>query len=98
MGFLKMGKVESALEIFHDMEGWGIFPDIVTYNTMLRGFCDAGDLEQALNLVERMRKEGRQLDAIAYSALSDAMGRAGRMGDLEKLMSQSMEVGVQYNS
>ena len=41
-------------------------PDLVSYSTIIKGFCKIGDLEQGLQLFSQMTRRGTKPDAISF--------------------------------
>ncbi|KHN45235.1 Putative pentatricopeptide repeat-containing protein [Glycine soja] len=56
-GYSMMGDAGDLLEAMWlrlEMERCGIFPDVVTYNILIKGLCDIFRLEEAMGLMEKM--------------------------------------------
>uniref|UniRef100_A0A7N0V7Q0 Pentatricopeptide repeat-containing protein n=1 Tax=Kalanchoe fedtschenkoi TaxID=63787 RepID=A0A7N0V7Q0_KALFE len=60
-------------------------PDIVTYNTIVKAFCQKGSLDEALSFVDVMEKAGVEADVITFNTLMEAFCKSGRVGDTEKI-------------
>ncbi|CAA7041565.1 unnamed protein product [Microthlaspi erraticum] len=52
-------------------------PDIWTYNILLGGLCDNGELERALVIFEDMQKKEMGLDIVTYTTIIQGMCKAG---------------------
>merc|ERR1719221_1027350 len=61
-----------------DMAKLKIEPNVITYSTILKGYCQENRLDQAFDLLEDMKKT-RQFtpDEIAYNTLLDGCARHG---------------------
>ena len=46
-------------------------PDLITYSTMIKGFCRSKNIERALILLEEMDKENIRADEVLYNSLLD---------------------------
>merc|ERR1719482_2337020 len=58
-GFILEDRLESAMGIFEEMnKSESSKPDHVTYMTLVRAFCDSGDITKAIDIVERMLEQG----------------------------------------
>lgn len=49
----------------------GRSPDVVTYTTSVRTYCNEGRLDEAKNVVMEMNRSGVTMDAMAYNTLMD---------------------------
>jgi pentatricopeptide repeat protein len=48
-----------------------IKPDLITYSTMIKGYCREKNLEQALVTLDEMEKRGIKADEVLYNSLLD---------------------------
>lgn len=56
-GYVKLKKLDAAMELFRQMEkGTGVCPDVLTLNTLVRGMIDAGQPKECLAFVKRMAR------------------------------------------
>merc|ERR1719410_3281436 len=70
-------------------------PDMVTYSTLLKGFCASGDLDTALGLLEEMRKQGTfKADEMLYNTLLSGCAREQRISDALRILSEMRDTGV----
>jgi pentatricopeptide repeat protein len=53
----------------------GVTPDLITYSTVIKGYCVVGDLEQAIQLFTLMRKRNLQPDVALFNTLLDGLAR-----------------------
>lgn len=51
----------------------GLFPDLVTFSTLIDGYCKEGELDHALEIYDHMVKVGQRLDLVAYNSIIDAL-------------------------
>lgn len=78
---VKSGQMDAAIQLFSEMKDEAekmnrqeIFPDAVTYTTLLKGFRDAKDLLSVQKLVIEMKSsENLFIDRVAYTAIVDAL-------------------------
>lgn len=71
-----------------------IEPNLVTYNIVIKAYCEMGNPDLAISLLEEMGKKGIDPDLISYNTLLDWLYRNGRFGDGEKLWGQMDEKNV----
>merc|ERR1719362_1213141 len=70
-------------------------PDMVTYSTLLKGFCASGDLDTALGLLEEMRKQGTfKADEMLYNTLLSGCAREQRIGDALRILNEMRDTGI----
>eukprot|EP00419_Tripos_fusus_P047284 CAMPEP_0172829918 /NCGR_PEP_ID=MMETSP1075-20121228/21867_1 /TAXON_ID=2916 /ORGANISM="Ceratium fusus, Strain PA161109" /LENGTH=904 /DNA_ID=CAMNT_0013672125 /DNA_START=1 /DNA_END=2711 /DNA_ORIENTATION=+ len=64
-------------------------PDIVTYSTIIKGFCASGNLDQALELQKEMLADGKFMpDEMMYNSLLDGCAREHRLSDALRLVDE----------
>merc|ERR550532_992885 len=72
-----------------------IEPDVVTYSTLIKGFCASGNLDRALGLLQEVEKEGKFLpDEMMYNSLLDGCAREHRVREALQLVEQMRKSGV----
>jgi len=74
---VKCGDVTSAEEILdqmvteHDIE-----PDLISYSTVLKGYCQNGDLLKALCMFQEMKEHSLRCDELVYNTLMEGCVKA----------------------
>merc|ERR1719272_1473553 len=69
--------------------------DIVTFSTLVKGFCAVGDLDQALELVKGMKRSGKYApDEVMYNSLLGGCAKEQRVGEALQLMDDMRASGV----
>ncbi|KAL8521199.1 hypothetical protein ACS0TY_011660 [Phlomoides rotata] len=94
----KAGKVLKASRIFRDMqlaELGSPLPNIVTHNLMLEGFCREGMLEEAGNLVMRMKRDSIFSNVESYNIWLLGLVRNGKLLQAQTLLKEMAGEGVQ---
>merc|ERR1719191_2295382 len=88
-----MDRVPSLLE---DMKSANpaIEPDIVTYSTIVKGYCNSGGLDHALLVLKEVHACKFQPDEVMYNSLLDGCAREHRPDDALKLLSSMRQGGV----
>ncbi|XP_020258555.1 putative pentatricopeptide repeat-containing protein At1g53330 [Asparagus officinalis] len=77
----KAGRKGEVVEILEEMKKACVEPDVVTYNAMIAGFCDDGDLDAALGAMNEMKKEGIKPDVVSYNTVISGFCKKGRAED-----------------
>ena len=63
MGFVKIKlKIDEAMNLFNEVSNKGVTPNVVTYNTLIGGFCRVEGHKVALELFHKMQACGQPLD------------------------------------
>ncbi|KAG6471652.1 hypothetical protein ZIOFF_067362 [Zingiber officinale] len=74
------GRMEEAMELWREMAsgtGPGCSPNTVTYSTLMDGLSKAGRVEEAMSLLDNMKRIGLGADAYVYGALVSGLCNAG---------------------
>ncbi|XVF25948.1 hypothetical protein REPUB_Repub13aG0258000 [Reevesia pubescens] len=84
-------------------EKLSIKPDLVSYNTVIKAFCEMGSLDSALLMLDEMEKKGVEPDLITFNTLFDGFFKNGRFVDREKIWDKMVDKTVEpdvrsYNS
>mmetsp|Transcript_40585 Transcript_40585/g.127977 ORF Transcript_40585/g.127977 Transcript_40585/m.127977 type:complete len:720 (+) Transcript_40585:12-2171(+) len=84
------GDVARAASWFRTMTAEdGIAPDLMCYNGLIRGFAGQGELDEAMRLYDRLRREGLSPDEWTYGPLLDG-ARAARASRLARSLGAQM--------
>ncbi|CAN6544215.1 unnamed protein product [Malus baccata var. baccata] len=80
------GRLKKATEFLGFMETLGIQPNVVTYNTIIHGYCSIGRVGRAQMLFSALKDKGVELDSYMYVACA-------RKEDL-RLFNKMLEIGL----
>merc|ERR1719498_1031778 len=80
--------------LFRDMCERGVTPDLITYSTVIKGYCVQGDLEQAIQLFTLMRKRNIQPDAILFNSILDGAARKQMTSLVEQVLTDMESCGI----
>jgi len=70
-------------------------PDMVTYSTLVKGFCASGDLDTALGLLDEMRRQGTFVaDEMLYNTLLSGCAREQRISDALRIVNEMRNTGT----
>ncbi|MCV5004772.1 pentatricopeptide repeat-containing protein, partial [Escherichia coli] len=61
--------LDKAFASVNKMENQGLFPDVITYNAILDGFCKQGRMHEAEQVLRRMTEHGVKPDRSTYTSL-----------------------------
>jgi len=51
-------------------------PDLITYSTMIKGYCKDKNIEAALVMLDTMQQENIKADEVLYNSLLDGCCKA----------------------
>ncbi|XP_018492565.1 pentatricopeptide repeat-containing protein At2g06000 isoform X2 [Raphanus sativus] len=93
-----MGKAEKALELLAEMMMTSS-PDIVTYNTLIKGFCESNDLNKAYDMFcEVKSRKGCSLDVVTYTSMMSGYCKAGKVKEASLLFDEMVGLGIYPNN
>jgi pentatricopeptide repeat protein len=70
-------------------------PDIVTYSTIVKGYCVEGDVDRAFSVLEDMKSDDRLTpDEIMYNSVLDGCAKQHRVDDALKLLEEMKCMGI----
>merc|ERR1719428_1261313 len=79
-----MDKVPALLE---EMKQGHVEPDVITYSTLVKGYCLAGDVDRAFAVLDEMKVDGKfSPDEILYNSLLDGCAKQGRVDEALRLL------------
>jgi pentatricopeptide repeat protein len=75
---VKSGDLATAEALLHDIAspGTALEPDLITFSTLLKGYCHVGELDKALQLAEAIKARGLRCDELVYNTLMDGCVKA----------------------
>jgi len=68
--------------------------DIITYNTLLKGHCNTGDLQSAKSLLVEMRQAGHTPNDVSYNCLINSAVSSGNFNEAWDIISTMQDNGV----
>ncbi|KAK8663277.1 hypothetical protein V6N13_083100 [Hibiscus sabdariffa] len=83
-GSKKSSKIKRSTKTFPKKK-LSIEPDLVSYNTVIKVFCDTGSLDSARLMLDEMEKKGVWLAVITFNTLLYNFCKNGRVDDGEKI-------------
>ncbi|KAH8512300.1 hypothetical protein H0E87_009508 [Populus deltoides] len=71
-----------------------IEPDLVSYNTVMKAFCEMGSLDSAVSLLDEIEKKGLNPDLITFNTLLNGLYANGRFDSGEGIWQRMKEKNV----
>ncbi|KAK9907037.1 hypothetical protein M0R45_002490 [Rubus argutus] len=95
---VKSKKFDMVEKIFGEVpEKLSIEPDLVSYNTMVKAFCEMGSFDSAVLMIQEMEKKGVKPDVITFNTILDCLYGNKRFSDAEKIWGQMVEKNIVPN-
>jgi len=75
---VKGGDLQTAESLLHEIASPAspLEPDLITFSTLLKGYCHSGELDKALQLAEAIKSRGLVCDELVYNTLMDGCVKA----------------------
>eukprot|EP00933_Yihiella_yeosuensis_P033263 TRINITY_DN26_c0_g1_i2.p1 TRINITY_DN26_c0_g1~~TRINITY_DN26_c0_g1_i2.p1 ORF type:complete len:872 (+),score=200.07 TRINITY_DN26_c0_g1_i2:162-2618(+) len=90
----EMEEVPNILKLMREADP-PIVPDVITFSTIVKGFCVAGDLEKALALMSEMKAtKGSEPDELTYNSMIDGCVKTGRIDTAMMLIDEMKASGI----
>lgn len=96
-GLARCGMMHEVPELLKGMRDSDppVQPDIITYSTIVKGYCIAGDVDRAFALLDEMKKLGNvKPDEVLYNSLLDGCAKQSRVEEALKLLEEMKQEGV----
>jgi len=82
-------QLESVESLIDEIDGHGApVSDVVSYNTLLKGYAQHNDASSAISIIRRMRKRNLRPNAISFNTAMDAAVRSSRCTDAWDLLEE----------
>ncbi|GER44931.1 pentatricopeptide repeat-containing protein [Striga asiatica] len=85
-GFSKEKSMDCSVFLVDEMKRLNIY-DVVTFNTLLSGYCNSGKIEEAFRLFTSMRKFGFMANKVTYNIMINLFCRFGLFEHAKELLS-----------
>merc|ERR1719316_2551828 len=86
-GCAKSGTIDCIPDLVADMKKRGLMPNLITYSTVLKGYCLRGDISAAFSVMDEMRRDTKlKPDEIMYNTLLDGCAQASLHEEGMKLL------------
>jgi len=87
------GKLEAAKALLQEFSATGI-ADVISYNTVMKGFAQQMYGDQAIELLDKMCQVGVQPNRITFNIAMDAAIRSLRVKDAWQVLARMVEAGL----
>ena len=87
--------MDRASGLLTDMRDSCVEPDIITYSTIVKGYCLEGDVDRAFQVLGDMKSDGKfQPDEIMYNSILDGCAKQHRTEEALKVLEEMKGSGV----
>lgn len=86
----KERSVELAQDVYIEFRNQ-ITPNLLTYNILLRGWCRAGKIDKARQIMEEMQKSGICPDVVSYTSFVDAYCHEKNFRKVNEILEEMQE-------
>jgi pentatricopeptide repeat protein len=94
-GFAREGKVEEAMRVYVQMiADKNSQPDLITYSILMKSNCDAGRLEDALDLLQGMLEIGLTPDEVVFNSLLSGCANRSNVPLAQQLYKDMVACGI----
>merc|ERR550514_1900105 len=77
------------------MRSSAVEPDIITYSTIVKGYCQSGDVDRAFQVLEEMKRDSKFApDEILYNSLLDGCAKQHRVDEALSLLADMKASGT----
>ncbi|KAI4364062.1 hypothetical protein MLD38_020201 [Melastoma candidum] len=84
--------IDDAVRVFRDMQGMGCKPDIVSFNSLIRGLLRAGKLEEGVQVAHELVEDAKcGISRATCEILVDGLCREGKAGEACDLVRKLMK-------
>ncbi|KAM1245686.1 hypothetical protein ACFX15_036213 [Malus domestica] len=88
-------KFDKVDEVFRGVsQKLSIEPDVVSYNTVVKAFCEMGSLESAVSMLVEMENKGVEPDVITFNTIMNGLYANNQFLAAEKIWSRMGEKNV----
>jgi len=93
---LHVGKMDHVPALLDAMraEGKRVAPDVVTFSTIIKGYCNIGDVDSALEVLDLMIDQNIKPDLYTFNGLLDGCAKSRRLKDALRLLELMKDQGV----
>ena len=95
---VEKGQMEKAMRATRDMMNLGIEPDVITFSTLIKGWCKVGNMSVAMHVAKVMLKMGIYPDEYTYVPLIQGYCEQHDMMKAKRLDHTGVPAAIAYCS
>lgn len=95
--FFKIGNYACMSEILHTMIAWNHFPNIYTYQEIIKGLCKNKKQLEAYCIFKNLKDKGYAPDRVVYTTMIHGLCEKGWLGSARKLWFEMIKKGMRPN-
>jgi len=69
-------------------------PDLISFSTLLKGYCQSGDIDKALGVCQNIKERGLHCDELVYNTLMDGCVKANDITSGIGLFEEMVQLGL----
>ncbi|XP_078174396.1 tetratricopeptide repeat (TPR)-like superfamily protein isoform X4 [Carex rostrata] len=93
-GYCREGNMRDAFRCVQEMSDAGSYPNIVVFNTLIKGFLDAHDIAGVNEVLKLMRKFRVKPDIVTYSHQTNAWSEMGMIDRCTEVFEKMVQDGI----
>merc|ERR1719336_2171453 len=87
--------MNKASQLLEEMGQSSAEPDLITYSTLIKGFCAEGDVDRAFHILDKMKRDGKfSPDEIMYNSILNGCAQQQRVDDALRVLDDMKSRGV----
>jgi len=94
----RCGEMDQATLLWERMGDLGINPDLVSFSTLVKGYCVKGDLPNALTMFGQLRRRGLRPDPVLFHSILDCCASKQMTELAEQVVRDMLEEGHEPTS
>ncbi|GMI93351.1 hypothetical protein like AT3G13150 [Hibiscus trionum] len=84
--YIHSKKFDNVVKLLEELpEKIRIEPDLISYNTVIKAYCEMGSMDSAVSVIDTLEKKGLEPDIITFNILLDGFFSGGRIADGEDI-------------
>ncbi|KAM7258521.1 hypothetical protein ACFE04_014262 [Oxalis oulophora] len=83
--FVKLGNLEKVEEIYEEMIGNNVNPDIILFGVLINAFADAGSVKKASSYIDAMKRAGLPGNPVIYNSLIKLYTKVGYLREAQEI-------------